>query len=259
VKPERAARTVVALTVTGIDTLAMATTSIAGGALLGPTHPFVSGVYRAFARVALLGFGARVCSNGDAHLDPRERFVFASNHQSHLDALAILVALKRHAVRFVAKEELARVPLFGQALRLTGNVFVDRGDTRHDVSALDAAQRELLERVSVLFFPEGTRSHDGALGPFKKGAAVFAIKAGVPLVPVGVHGSFSIYPRGFQVHGGGRVGVSIGSPLAAPSRDLEDRERLTEELRSAVVREMARARQLTREEDAGGTADPHSA
>jgi 1-acyl-sn-glycerol-3-phosphate acyltransferase len=229
------------------DTLVFASAAIGLGAVLGPTHPLVNGCYREFARFALLGFRARVATNGDAHLPADRRFVFVANHASHLDGPAILRALPRHPLRFVAKEELGRVPLFGPALRVTGNVMVSRADTRGDVNRLEAAQRELLESVSVLFFAEGTRSQAGELGPFKRGAAVFAIRSGLPLVAIGVHGSWDIYSRGFEVKRGGAIGVAVGEPIEVSGRALEERDALTEELRGAVAAQMRRARELARE------------
>ena len=226
------------------DTLVVAPTAIAAGVALGPTHGLVNRCYQEFARVALLGFGARVATNGDAHLERDARYVFVSNHTSHLDALAILRALERHPVRFVAKQELGRIPLFGAALRATGNVFVQRSDTRRDVSALDAAGRELLDSISVLFFAEGTRSHNGALGPFKRGAAAFALKAGLALVPIGVHGSADIYARGLEVKRAGTIGVVVGEPVDVAGRSLEDRDALTGELHDAVEALIEEARAL---------------
>ena len=231
------------------DTLVFAPTAIALGSLLGPTHGSVSLCYREFARLALLGFGARVRSNGDSHLPAQARYVFVANHQSHLDSLAILRALERHPVRFVAKQELGRIPLFGPALRATGHVMVSRSDTGRDLAALEAAQRELLESVSVLFFAEGTRGTARGLRPFKRGAAAFALQAGLPLVPIGVAGSREIYPPGFEVRSGGAIGVAIGEPIETAGCDLAERAPLTERLQSAVGALVRRAQALRRRSD----------
>ncbi|HYB13604.1 MAG TPA: lysophospholipid acyltransferase family protein [Myxococcota bacterium] len=238
------ARSTLAMGTVALDTLVFAPSAIAAALALGPTHPLVSRFYRDFARVALAGCGARVRSRGEPGLDARERYVFVSNHSSQLDALAILVSLPRHGLRFVAKDELGRVPLFGAALRATGNVFVARSDTQRDVQALDAARDELLSHISVLFFAEGHRSETGALGPFKKGAAVFALKTGLPLVPVGVHGAFEIHSRGYAVKAGGTIGVSIGAPIEVKGRAVEERDAVTQELRHAVIEQINRAREL---------------
>jgi 1-acyl-sn-glycerol-3-phosphate acyltransferase len=236
-------RTGLGLCVVGLDTVILGSAVIVGAPLLGATHAFVNACYRAWARGVLLGCGARLRTRGADSLDPEGRYVFVSNHLSDLDPPAILASLPHHAVRFVAKEELARIPLLGHALRAGGNVVVSRSDTRGDVARLDA-QRGLLERVSVFFFAEGTRSSTGELGPFKRGAAAFALKAGMPLVPVGVHGTFEILPRGLCVQRWGTVGVSVGEPVAVEGESLEARSDLTELLRERVRQEIEKAREL---------------
>jgi 1-acyl-sn-glycerol-3-phosphate acyltransferase len=238
------ARTTLAMGTVALDTLVFAPSAIVASLALGPTHPLVSRCYRDFARVALAGCGARVSTGGEARLDARERYVFVSNHSSHLDALAILISLPRHGLRFIAKDELGRVPLFGAALRATGSVFVARSDTQRDVKALDAVRDELIRHISVLFFAEGHRSETGELGPFKKGAAMFALKTGLSLVPIGVQGAFEIYSRGYEVKGGGTIGVSIGRPIEVKGRAIEERDEITEELRRAVIEQIGCARKL---------------
>jgi 1-acyl-sn-glycerol-3-phosphate acyltransferase len=233
--------------VTGLvvaDTLVHAPAAIVVGLALGPTHDAVSWVYRDYAHFALAACGARLLTDGEARLEPGRRYVFVANHQSHLDALAILAALPRHGLRFVAKQELGEIPLFGAALRATGNVFVGRDDTRGDVGRLDEHGAALVKDISVLFFAEGRRSTDGRLRPFKKGAAVFALKSGLPLVPIGVHGAFEILPPGYEVKPPGRVAVSIGTPIETEGRKLEEREALTHALHAAVADRIDVARAL---------------
>lgn len=237
-------RSGVAAGVVAADTLVHAPAAIAAGLAFGPGHGTVSWIYRDFARFALLGCGASVRSQGEEQLDPRQRYVFVSNHSSHLDSMAILVSLPRHDVRFVAKEELGRIPLFGDALRATGNVFVNRRDTQGDLTRLDDASQDRASRISVLFFPEGTRSGSRALGAFKRGAAAFALKAGLPLAPIGVHGTFDILPRGLEVKQGGTVGVRIGKPVDVAGRRFEDRDALTAALRESIEGLVGEAREL---------------
>lgn len=245
---ERTLRSAVAMGVVATDTVAMAPLVIGAATTLGPTHWVVSQLYREFARIALTGFGASVRSEGERSLNPRRRYVFVANHASNLDALAILLALPRHGVRFVAKKELGDVPVFGPALRATGNVFVERSDTGRDLQTLDAAQKQLLRHISVLFFAEGTRSEDGRLRPFKRGAAAFALKAQLEVVPIGVAGSFEILPPGVEVRQGGTIGVSIGKPIPTRGRGFDERESLTKELEDAVRGRVERARALVRED-----------
>lgn len=244
----RTLRSALAMGVVATDTVTVAPLVIGAATALGPTHWVVSQLLREFARVALAGFGASVRSEGERSLNPRRRYVFVSNHASNLDALAILVSLPRHGVRFVAKKELGDVPVFGPALRATGNVLVARGDTGRDLEALDAAQKELLKHISVLFFAEGTRSETGELRPFKRGAAAFALKAQLEIVPIGVAGSFEILPPGIEVQRAGVIGVSVGKPIATRGRSFAEREALTATLEEVVRERVERARALVDED-----------
>lgn len=236
-------RTAAALAVVVLDTAIFASGVILGAPLLGATHPFVNGCYRSWARGVLLGCGVRLRTQGEEQLDPAARYVFVANHLSDLDPPAIIASLPRHALRFVAKRELASIPLFGRALRATGNVVISRSDTQGDLARLDE-KRPILEHVSVLFFAEGTRSRTGELGPFKRGAAAFALKTGMALVPVGVHGTFEILPRGARLRRWGTVAVCFGAPVPVEGRGLGERGPLTELLRERVREQLARAREL---------------
>lgn len=239
-------RTAFAMGAVAADTLWAAPAAIALGTVLGPTHDSVSSVYRGFAWWMLAACNVRLEVLGEEQLARGARYVFVSNHTSHLDALAVLAALPRHGLRFVAKQELGRIPLFGRALRTTGNVMIERTNRPRDVARLDAARDELIQRISVLFFAEGTRSKDGALQAFKKGAAAFAVKAQLPLVPVGIAGSRTILPPGYAVGTGGTVAVSFGSPIQSVGRSFEERDALTDALLDAVAREVERAEKQRR-------------
>lgn len=241
---ERVVRSVLATGLVVADTVVHAPAAIAAGVVLGPTHDLVSWIYRDYARLALAACGARLVTAGEEGLEDGRRYVFVANHQSHLDALAILASTPRHGMRFVAKQELGAIPLLGAALRATGNVFVGRHDTQGDVGRLDDFGSVLVEEVSVLFFAEGSRAGDGRLRPFKKGAAVFALKAGMPVVPIGVAGAAEILPPGYEVMRPGTVAVSIGEPIETLGRKLDERDALTRTLQDAVAVQVHAARRL---------------
>lgn len=242
-------RSALAIGAVTADTLWAAPAAVVASAIFGGTSPVVDQIYREYARIMLLACGAELRTCGEDLLEEDGRFVFVSNHSSNLDAMAILAALPRHGLRFVAKRQLGAIPLFGAALRWSGNVFVDRTDTKHDLGALQDAQRELLRHISVLFFAEGTRSPDGQLGRFKKGAAAFALRAQLPIVPIGVAGTFEILPRGLEVGAGRPVGVSFGRPISTVGRDFEERDALTQEVRAAVAHEITRAKRRCADRD----------
>ncbi len=158
--------------------------------------------------------------------------IFAANHESALDILAVVAAVPR-TVRFVAKEELFRLPVFGWHLALGGHVRVDRSDHARAVASLAEAARIVRAGTSLIVFPEGTRSRDGRVHPFKKGPFVIAMEAGSPVVPIAVSGAGAINPKGrIEVHPG-TLHVSIGT--AVHPRDFADRTALLREVRHRII------------------------
>lgn len=160
--------------------------------------------------------------------------IFVCNHASHFDVLVVLAHVRRH-LRFVAKQELFRIPIFGQSLRALGNIEVDRSGGGKDRQRLREAVEAVQRRVNVMFFPEGSRSDDGVLQPFKKGAAILALDAQVPVVPMAIAGTRNILPRGGRrVQGGQHAILRIGAPVATVGLTVEDRDSLTQTLRERV-------------------------
>lgn len=166
---------------------------------------------------------------------PPGNFVLCANHQSNFDALVLFRHVRRH-FRYVAKAQLLKVPVFGPALRRAGNIFVDRTGGEGDKQKLAEAAAAVRDRVSVVFFAEGTRSDDGVLRPFKKGAAVMAIAAGVPLVPVAVAGTHRILEKGSIVIRPRPSALVIGEPIPTEGLTAEDREALTQRAQDAVAK-----------------------
>ena len=167
--------------------------------------------------------------------------MFVCNHQSHFDVLVLVSELKRH-FRFVAKAELFKIPVFAQAMRAVDTIKVDRSGGDNDRQALAEAIPAVRERMDICFFPEGTRSEDGVLRPFKKGATVLALNAGVPIVPLALAGTRHILPKkSLRVHAGRRAALVVGEPIRVEGRSLADRDELTEVSRRAVAALLERA------------------
>ena len=143
----------------------------------------------------------RIEISGTEHVDPRQAYVIVSNHQSMAD-IPVLSHLRIDA-KWMAKAELFRLPVLGWMLRMAGDVAVDRGDRRKGAMALKQCARYLHQGLSVVCFPEGTRSKDGALLPFTEGPFNLAIREGMPVLPVVVDGSGDALPRGKWMFGGG--------------------------------------------------------
>ncbi|MBF5044431.1 1-acyl-sn-glycerol-3-phosphate acyltransferase [Aggregicoccus sp. 17bor-14] len=195
-----------------------------------------------WAKSMLASAGVVTEAVGLEHL-PEGHCVFVCNHQSHYDAFLILKHVPKH-IRYVAKRELARIPVFGHAVRATGNIVVDRTGSSKDRERLQDAVHAVRERVSVMFFPEGTRSEDGVLRPFKKGAAMLAIQSGVPVVPMAVSGTRLILPKGGRsVRWGQRAALVVGKPISPVGLQPSDRDAFTQRLQAAVSELYAQARE----------------
>jgi 1-acyl-sn-glycerol-3-phosphate acyltransferase len=167
--------------------------------------------------------GVRVRVHRLAALDPDRPYVFMSNHRSQYDILAVVAALHEFQLRWVAKKELTRVPVFGWALKHTGHVIIDRSDHQQAVASLRAARGQMLDGISVTIFPEGTRSAAGQrLLPFKKGGFMLALETGFPIVPIVVRGSGEILPRGSWQPMPGELDVVVGAPIAVAGVERDE-------------------------------------
>ncbi len=185
-------------------------------------------VARVWSRSLLFFARVRVKVEGLEKIDPGASYVFCSNHLSYMDTPVVLSSIPAE-FRFLAKEGLFQIPFLGTHLKHAGHIPVPRGDPRRTIRTMTRAGRIMRERgVSLLIFPEGGRSHDGALQPFKEGAAYIAIKAQAPLIPVAIIGTHEILAMGSAVFHAGRVRVQIGHPIPTEGLTLRDRGALTE-------------------------------
>lgn len=165
-----------------------------------------------WGRFAARILGIKVEVTGQERYDNKKAYLIVSNHAGMADIPLILGAIRLN-LRFVAKEELGRIPIFGWALKGAGYVLIKRGQNREALqSLLDAANR-IREGKSIHIFPEGTRSEDGRLLPFKRGAFMIAWKSGAPVLPVTIVGSNLITPKKSLKIRKGKIRVIIGDPI----------------------------------------------
>jgi len=160
--------------------------------------------------------------------------IYVMNHQSSLDIPAAFAILPVD-LRFIAKHTLRKVPFLGWYMSWTGMVFVDRSNGTQAVGTLNAAADRVRGGISLLAYPEGTRSRDGTILPFKKGPFVLALQSGVPIVPVAIQGSLKVMPSGLRPLRRGVVRIAIGAPLPTADLTMSDREALVRRARDAVV------------------------
>lgn len=188
---------------------------------------------RGWGRSLLAVNGLRVRVEGMERLEPGRSYVFASNHSSFAD-IWVLFAYLPGSVRFVAKKELLSIPIFGQALRARGEIPINRTNLRDAFAAYDEAAERLRAGLSAIVFVEGTRSRDGKLHDFKKGPFVLAIRAGVPIVPVFIEGTFEALPPGGWYVRLRPITLKIGEPVPTADREFDDRDELMRRTRTAM-------------------------
>jgi 1-acyl-sn-glycerol-3-phosphate acyltransferase len=215
-------------------TLAVAPVVVAASAATLRKNHGTAILPKLWAKWVLASCGAKVAVAGLERFDHAKNYVLASNHVSLLDAPAI-VAHTPQKVRFVAKRSLFYIPLFGQAAWMAGNIPVDRARHGSAQRKLSEAARRVQNEVSLLFFPEGTRSPGGNLLPFKKGAAVMALQAQVPILPIAVAGTFDILPKKSLAIEPGVIGLAYGEPIDVAGLGLPDRDAVTKRVRDAVA------------------------
>lgn len=192
-------------------------------------------IVQPWALVMLRLAGVRVTIDGQANIPQDEQScIVVMNHQSHLD-VPLIVHVVPLQLRFIGKIELKRIPVFGSAVLRSGHFFINRQDHQHALEGIKAAGESAREKqLSLVFAPEGTRSPDGHLLPFKKGAFVMSIETGLPILPVTINGTAKRLPKGSLRARSGPVQVVI-HPLMLPSGlTYNDRDYLAEKVRDII-------------------------
>ena len=146
-----------------------------------------------WSKFTLIVCGVKVRVRGMENISPNGAYIFVTNHASMFDIPAIMSVLPR--VRIMFKKELSYVPLWGWALKWGHHIMVDRAKGSEAMRSIDRAAKAIKTGGSVILFAEGTRTRDGKLLPFKRGAFTLAAKSGVPIVPITINGSFKILPK----------------------------------------------------------------
>lgn len=200
-------------------------------ALLPSTEKLLRTLEGWWARSIVLASGVRINWQG-GRLDPDQNYVFIANHQSHLDTPIFLSLLAAWRPRFLAKESLFRIPLFGPGMRRTGHIPVDRENRRKGMQGINAAVEQIQNGDSVLIFPEGTRNlSDDGLQSFQIGAFIIALKAGKPVIPVIIQGTRKVLPKGSITVQPGEVRVQVLDRFEIKeTMTLKDREGLKNEI-----------------------------
>jgi len=190
----------------------------------------VAGIW---ARSILAASPIEVTVKGLSNIDPDKSYVYMSNHQSNYD-IPILLGHLPVQFRWLAKIELFRIPLFGYAMKRAGYICIDRSNQKSAFESLKKAAEIIRSGVSVMIFPEGTRSRDGKIGSFKKGGFVLAVESGVPILPIIIRGTYSVMSRNRLLIKPGKVTLEILRPVETSGFTKETKDNLMEKIRNIM-------------------------
>ncbi|MDY7229238.1 lysophospholipid acyltransferase family protein [Hyalangium rubrum] len=178
--------------------------------------------------------GSRMFVEPLPDIDWSQPYIFLMNHQSAMDIPCAFAALPVN-LRFIAKHVLKYVPFLGWYMAMTGMIFINRSDRREAVRSLARAGERIRSGKSILAFPEGTRTRDGRILPFKKGPFVLAIAAQVPIVPIAIEGSMRVLPSNSIWMRKHPIRVKIGKPIETKGLKNADRDALLRQVRDAII------------------------
>ena len=199
-------------------------------------------VARTGVRIAFLLSGVRVNLVNLEYAFQHSRSVFLSNHVSNIEPAALFMVLPR--ITIVLKKELGRIPLLGYVMKLGGFIYVDRTNRDSRRLALEASVDALKKGISLMIFPEGTRSLDGSLLPFRPGPFTIAIEAQAPVVPVTVHGTRELMPKGQPYMRAGKISLVFHPPIPTEGLTSQDRAALMRQVREVMEKGMDRSHQI---------------
>ena len=178
--------------------------------------------------------GIRLEIEGLDRFGRKDAYVFMANHVSFLDGPLLFYVVPR-LLRVIIKKSVFRLPVLGQGMRFVGFVPVDRKGIRGGKASLDLASRLMRERgYPFLIFPEGTRSRDGRIQPFRRGGFFLAIVAGAPIVPVSINGTFELMPKGSFIARRGTIRVVFHPPIAVDGYNRGNLEGLMAAVKAAI-------------------------
>ena len=178
-------------------------------------------------------FNIKLIVKGKHNLQDRN-YIFASNHASLIDIPLLLIAVNRYTI-FIAKSELSKIPIFKSILDRAGFIFVDRKNNDNAVKSMNNLMDDIKKIPrSVAIFPEGTRTSDGELLPFKKGAAIFAINTDIPIIPVAISGNYSWSKKKLFDISQSVISFEFGEPITTENYSFDDRNYLTEKIKTNI-------------------------
>ena len=191
-------------------------------------------VVRIWAKYILAISNIRVTVKGLSNLKPDRSYIYMPNHMSNFD-IPVLQAYLPVQFRWLAKAELYKIPIFGYAMKRAGYISIDRSDRKSAIESLNRAAKIIRNGVSVVIFPEGTRSRTHHIQPFKKGGFFLAVDSGVPIIPIIIHGTEQIMPKKQILIKPGNVTLEISKPIDSSDYNRKTKDDLMEKVRDIIL------------------------
>jgi 1-acyl-sn-glycerol-3-phosphate acyltransferase len=193
-------------------------------------------IVRFFYQGILALSGVRVTVIGLEAIDFSRNYIYVANHASYYDIPSVMTGIPDRFIRIMYKKELQKIPIFGWAMKWTRfYIPINRGRGMEAQQSLEKAIERIKNGESVLLFAEGTRTTDGKLQQFKRGAFNIAVKADVPVVPVTINGSYGIMPKGSLQIRPGEITLVVGKPILPPAENGKSSElQLMDEVRQSI-------------------------
>jgi 1-acyl-sn-glycerol-3-phosphate acyltransferase len=202
-------------------------------AIVKSTSPWIDRIIHFWARCLVNAAGVTLRTENLERVVAERRYIIIANHYSYFDIPCILAAVPQ-PIRFMAKASLFQIPVFGWAIGRAGFIPVDRKDRRKAVKSFELAAQRIRQGNTIVIFPEEGRTRHRALKPFQRGAFLLALKAGLPIVPIAVDGTFDVFCVGARRVTPGLVTIRVGTPIETEGRSVREKEALSVESKSQI-------------------------
>lgn len=179
-------------------------------------------------------FGSHLNVQGLENLPDQGPVVFVGNHQGYADIIAYCAAFRKYQFGFIAKKELAKIPLYGEWIRRIRSVFIERDDPRASLEAINRGIEYINQGFSLVIFPEGTRSKGPNMGAFQKAALKLATKPGVPIIPVSLNGSYRMFEEEGYLKSA-NIDIMVHAPIETKGLTRQEEKRLSEQVEQIVA------------------------
>ena len=196
---------------------------------------------RIWAKCILALSNIRVTVKGFSNLKPGRSYIYMANHMSNFD-IPVLQAYLPVQFRWLAKAELYKIPVFGYAMKRAGYISIDRSDRKSAIESLNKAVNIIRDGVSVVIFPEGTRSSTHNIQPFKKGGFFLAVDSGVPIIPIIIHGTERIMPKKQLLIKPGNVTLEIAKPINSSDYTRKTKDDLMDKIRDIFLKSFEKSK-----------------